>query len=81
MTVEVACGIGTLTSFIHVLHAQIFGQMFDEMLGQIFDQCLARVFGTENTVHRSTDTEKYGFTTLLGRTNTVLQLYWDGEKR
>ena len=59
--------------------------MLDQIFGQIltrfwpdFDQILARFF-RRNTVYSPTGTEKYSFTVLQGRRNTVLQYYWDGK--
>ena len=67
---------------IHGRHARIFAQIVNKICCLFFwPGFLARVFWTENTVYRSTGTEKYSLTVLPGQRNTVLQVYWDGERR
>ena len=50
--------------------------------GQIVNQGFwPGLWGQKIQFCSSTHTEKYNFTVLLRRTNTVLQFYWDGEKQ
>ena len=58
-----------------------FWARFDQILARFwsdFGQILTRFF-RRNTVYSPTGTEKYCFTVLQGRRNTVLQYYRDGE--
>ena len=58
------------------IFCQIFDQIFGQIFGQVFDQIFGQVFDQGGIQFcSSTGTEKYSFTVLLGRRNTVLQYY------
>ena len=51
----------------------VLARFLTRFLVRFLARFLTRVFGSENTVYRSTGTEKYSFTGLPGQRNTVLQ--------
>ena len=70
---------------------QILGQLFDQVLARIFGirpergrdgrtgGRTGRTDGTDGRADGRDGRTEYSFAVLLGRRNTVLQYYWDGE--
>ena len=64
----------------------MFGQIFDQIFGQVFDKVFGQGFdqgflGSENTVYRSTGTEKYSVQFYPDVENKLFTIYYSKSQK